>query len=279
MANLSNNISRERIGVELDKILRGPNPLKGLGLIHGLNLYNVVFIKPQNDAVDSIQNTSVGLELSKTINWLIHKRHIAEVIPNSTEEMRWLYLASNLVPYKDMVYQEKKKQLPIVHYIIREGLKSSNVDIDTTCKLLNSLNTLREAVKNNHAASLDRPTLGMLIREIGSKWKLAIMFSLANDILPFTEKCNEIEQNEDMQQVIEKYREFVAQVHEFGIEECYSWKYIVDGKKVATLLGIKPGPQIKDTLEKVMYWQLGHPEGTPEQCIEFVQDLASKSKQ
>ncbi|ORY00619.1 poly A polymerase C-terminal region-like protein [Basidiobolus meristosporus CBS 931.73] len=276
MNALSKNISRERIGVELDKILRGPNPLKGLELIHGLNLFNVVFTKPSNATADSTQDESIGLQLSKTINWY---KHIGEVIPNSTEEIRWLYLASNLIPFKDLTYQEKKRQLTVVHYSIREGLKSSNVDIDTTCKLFSSLDLIREAVESNYSKALDRPKLGMLLREIGNKWRLAVMFSLANDVLPYQARSNQFEQDKAMQQVIEKYRRFVAQVHEYGIEECYSWKYIVDGKKAATLLGIKPGPQIKGILEKVMYWQLGHPEGTPEQCVEFIQSLAPESKQ
>lgn len=45
------------------------------------------------------------------------------------------------------------------------------------------------------------------------------------------------------------------------------------GKKVSSILGIKPGPKIGVILPEVMRWQLAHPDGTVEECGEFLKKM------
>lgn len=47
---LQAKISRERVGVELEKMLRGPDPYRALVLIDRLNLYQTIFSDPTQDA-------------------------------------------------------------------------------------------------------------------------------------------------------------------------------------------------------------------------------------
>ncbi|KAG1674687.1 hypothetical protein FOA52_007211 [Chlamydomonas sp. UWO 241] len=52
----------------------------------------------------------------------------------------------------------------------------------------------------------------------------------------------------------------------FGLEECWQWKPLMDGKQVMSLLGIKGGPSLGKAVQEVMDWQLSHPGGTLEQA-------------
>lgn len=58
---LQAKISRERVGVELEKMLRGPDPYRALVLIDRLNLYRTIFSDPTQDA-----NTAYRADLE---NW------------------------------------------------------------------------------------------------------------------------------------------------------------------------------------------------------------------
>ncbi|MEW5311042.1 MAG: hypothetical protein WDW38_002788 [Sanguina aurantia] len=57
----------------------------------------------------------------------------------------------------------------------------------------------------------------------------------------------------------------------FGLESCWQWKPLMDGKQVMALLGLtKPGPELGKTLAVVMDWQLMNPAGTLEDCQQYV---------
>ena len=44
------------------------------------------------------------------------------------------------------------------------------------------------------------------------------------------------------------------------------------GKKVATVLGIKPGPGMSELMKQTMIWQLEHPDGTEDECKEMIKN-------
>lgn len=45
---------------------------------------------------------------------------------------------------------------------------------------------------------------------------------------------------------------------------------IIDGKRIISILQLKPGPQIQEINEKVMSWQLAHPTGSESECEAFL---------
>ena len=64
----------------------------------------------------------------------------------------------------------------------------------------------------------------------------------------------------------------------FGLEECWQWKPILDGKQVMSLLKMtKAGPEMGLATAAVMEWQLAHPGGTVEECRPFIETKFSKS--
>lgn len=68
---LQAKISRERVGVELEKMLRGPDPYGALGLIDRLNLYQTIFSDPTQDASKAyrpdLEHWSSIFEIVKTL--------------------------------------------------------------------------------------------------------------------------------------------------------------------------------------------------------------------
>lgn len=44
----------------------------------------------------------------------------------------------------------------------------------------------------------------------------------------------------------------------------------IQGMEIIKLLGIKPGPITSVLLQKVIEWQLDHPDGSKEECGEYI---------
>jgi len=46
----------------------------------------------------------------------------------------------------------------------------------------------------------------------------------------------------------------------------------MQGKEISALLHIQPSEQFKSILNSVMEWQLEHPEGTKDECKEYIKN-------
>ncbi|CAG8603577.1 11836_t:CDS:10 [Ambispora gerdemannii] len=277
-AALMSKISRERVGIEVDKMIKGPDPPYSFELIHSLDLFNIIFTQPPEELViGNIEDPIKGVNSSKIIRWLLSTtQNKLDIFPRPAEEIRSLYLASILTPYTSMLVKDRKKEVPAAAYVIRNSLKLPNQDIDTTIKLFAPIESLHNAAHKNEEISLDRPHLGLIIREIGNKWPMALILSVAIELLPELESIKSRNPNENVLRGIQRYNNLIKRVNELGLQECYSLKHIIDGNEIRKLLNIKPGPQVKEYLQSVIGWQLEHPDGTKDECKQYIKEKFGK---
>jgi len=74
---------------------------------------------------------------------------------------------------------------------------------------------------------------------------------------------------------VEIVNDLFAAVHAFGLQDCWQWKPLLDGKEAMSVLGMKKaGPQLGKVLTAAMDWQLAHPQGSKEECIEHLKQRA-----
>lgn len=115
-----------------------------------------------------------------------------------------------------------------------------------------------------------RSELGMAIRDLGALWQTSIKLAIVKEILDAFPNVRWL--NPDSidthtgKDICEKYNNLVGLAKEYDIVECYSWKHIVDGKRAAQVVGVKPGPVVTPLLQVQMTWQLENPLGTKEEC-------------
>lgn len=66
-------------------------------------------------------------------------------------------------------------------------------------------------------------------------------------------------------------RDLVAAAEGFGLSECWRWKAVLDGKAVMAAVGMaQGGPALGKLMEKVVDWQLVHPQGSAAECTEWL---------
>ncbi|CAI2171978.1 5666_t:CDS:10 [Funneliformis geosporum] len=226
---LNEKISRERIGLEVDKMIKGHDPTCAINLIVNLGLYDIVFSPPPQETIVSgkFVDTKICLNTAKILKWLISdESKDYDVHPKFRQldenEKRKLYLAVCTLPYKDMVYTEKKKRHPACRFVVRERLKFSNEDVDKVSNLLSSVDSVKNAVAQNNEAPANRVALGLLIRELGSGWLTNLLFALSNELM------SKFDNMDKVKEVNNKYTKFIERVQDLKLENVFNEKPILN---------------------------------------------------
>ncbi|GBE78504.1 CCA tRNA nucleotidyltransferase, mitochondrial [Sparassis crispa] len=298
---LASKISRERVGEELDKMMRGRDPLHAIKLIKDLSLFSSIFHIPQNIAVTlsarpAPQDTALAAAsyLYAFLNPTLP--NLSSIVPLSFPPLHHLllsgtasepspisrlYLACALTPYRGVTCLDSKDKIQLaVEPAIREGLKLGvqHHYLDGIPTLFAAVDKLGNAVvgkgHEQPAAQWDRAAIGLLLREkvvhnpnIGSTWSISLLFSLVQELVPLWDiERDEFDAEEATKRVI-AYNELVARIEELKLPAAVDAKPILDGRTVMRTLGTAtPGPWTGDVLSRVVEWQLRHPEGSTDEC-------------
>ncbi|QIW98960.1 hypothetical protein AMS68_004478 [Peltaster fructicola] len=278
---LQKKISRERVGLELEKALRGPDPHEALRLILSLDLYTTIFCDPTTDTPaefsPSLQRAEHTIDTLEAIFDEDVSLHTLMVRDSEERYLAWQLAA--LVPYRDAPLpgplQPGRKALPpIASQVAREGIKATSKTCELVTTSIRNLGDIRSVVDRFYEQSrkiADRRTaptvttrdyLGMEIRRWGSTWRSQLLFALLADI------SDNPEQTEAYKR---KYTNFLEHLRDLDILDAYQLKPLLDGKQLAKALNTAPGPWMKDALDVVMAWQLRNPGKTnTEEAIEEV---------
>ncbi|KAJ2806181.1 CCA tRNA nucleotidyltransferase, mitochondrial [Coemansia guatemalensis] len=272
-AALDTKISRERVGVELDKMAAGARPLLAIRLMLRLGLYAAVFRAPPH-APAPTEPVESAASVTETVLDLLDARDAAgELVARlptasavtAPATRRALVLAAYTFPYHGTTVADGRRTAALAAVVVRDGLKLSSHDAETTAALHALAPRLAAAAETCAAGGMGRQALGLLVRDAGARWPAGAVFAAAVDVYRGMQPAA----------AAAKYAALAAAIDAHGLAEAYALKPLVDGRAAARILDIRPGPRIRDVLEQVMAWQLDHPEATPAECEEFIRrDIA-----
>ncbi|KAF9569830.1 hypothetical protein CPC08DRAFT_756809 [Agrocybe pediades] len=288
-------VSRERVGDEVGKMIKGRDPLGAAELIHELALYRAIFGVMPAEVANSLPESFWDQTFSDALHaasilYILTNRHVSfearphplltSIVESDTGAKARLYLAALLVPYIDKTYQDQKKKIqPIVASAIRDSLKlgSQNHYLDGVPTLFASLPIVKKHLSDHQEVPLSRVKLGLLLRNklvhnsaTGSHWATSLLFALVTDLLAhFDAKTDSL--TDDAQGVINRYNTFLDSVTDFGLQNDVDSKPLLNGREIGQAFGVsKPGPWVGKVLEDVIEWQLAHPHGTKDGCQEWL---------
>ncbi|TIA07977.1 hypothetical protein D6C80_09476 [Aureobasidium pullulans] len=270
---LQAKISRERVGVELEKMLRGPDPLMALNLIDQLTLYSTIFSDPVQD--------ETKVYTPDTDNWTTVINFVQEILSSKTgdilvrdaEERYLVWLLSAMVPYRDAPsppqIEGKKPPPPIATTVAREGFKATNNVCTVITNSIKNHSEISMMVSNSYGRKRPaREELGMAIRRWGSTWRSQTAFALLVNVAdePSAAKCKsksqvyvDLSSKLTTQAHLSTFSNFLEYVNELDLLDVHALKPILDGKALTKALGVPTGPWMKDALDVVMRWQLRNP--------------------
>ncbi|KAI0078482.1 hypothetical protein K474DRAFT_1660286 [Panus rudis PR-1116 ss-1] len=297
-------ISRERVGEELDKMLKGRDPLRSIRIINELSLYDAIFYIPHSIAPNfsaplaPVHNSVVASTLLHIFSQpqSIANFGLPDVHPLLTSSLSdgivraRLFLACYLIPFLNVTYQDaKQKTHQAVEAAIREGVKlgTQNHYLDGIPVLFSATQLLRNPQVASESGSLkERAAIGMLLRDksvhnpnTGSHWTTSLLFSLIAELVHVYDVAKDELDVERCVERIHAYNAFVSRVEEFSLPSTVEARTLLDGREVVQILGAsKPGPWTGQVLSRVMEWQLEHPHGTKEECEAWLREAHSSGQ-
>lgn len=302
-------ISRERVGTELEKMLKGKAPIyiqrqltarmltnftdkhprTALALIDSLKLYHAIFTDPT-------RNDMPTPDISR---WPVTYNALHDILQNETpgsiastlvhtDEAK--FIAWNLAAVSPWMREQdppgvKKKAnaLPPVGVIAREGIKAPNKLTDIIAashRHLDEILELKRAVLARDACISERDRFGMAIRRWdaqGGSFRLQILSAMLVEALERLQVWPGSE-GEDAQGAAERddfvkeWQLFLDHLAELDVLDAPTLKRLLDGRDLAKALGVKPGRWTGQALDVCVAWQLRSPgETDPAGAIEEVQ--------
>lgn len=209
-------ISRERVGTEVEKMLKGTlvlaygiltccfakrlteylgnHPKDSLALIDRLGLYHTTFTDPTKS--DLLRpDISRWETVYACLDYLANRQtpgSLYDVLVGLSEETRYLaWVLAALVPWEQIpdASSQTKKKPPVVTLAAREGIKATN----KVCTLVTAAHQnrqaifdLRDIVREKAESMNDRGEFGMAIQQWesrGGHWRLQVLYAVLFDIL------------------------------------------------------------------------------------------------
>ncbi|KAI0700413.1 hypothetical protein BC835DRAFT_1404849 [Cytidiella melzeri] len=286
---LRTKISRERVGEELDKMMKSKNRLLSIQIINDLSLSSSIFDIPSSSSVTlsaPFGPFSQGLAAASILHMLtqpgtslppLHSTLAASFDRDSSTPPR-LYLACALTPYRNVTYEDVKgKVRPAAEAVLRDGMKLGvqNHYSDGIPALFSSAGLLQNPQTGGER---ERIRIGLLLREksvhnanTGSFWATSLLFSLVQELVPAWDVIENRLDEKAATRRIESYNTFVSRVEELGLHDAVDARPLLDGRDVVRVLKTEsPGPWMAKVLANIIEWQLAYPNGTREECEEWL---------
>ncbi|KAL9089723.1 MAG: hypothetical protein Q9159_002370 [Coniocarpon cinnabarinum] len=280
MQALRAKISRERVGVEIEKMLKGPRPHMAFSIIDRLGLFETIFTDPEHAHTfqPEVGKWKAAYDCaSKIIDLSQADLH---VLFDGNEDTRYLtWILSSAVPWADAPVPEPSKQAgkqppPIAFDVVRNGLKASmkicDVVRESTLHAEEIIKCKDACVKRLRLSSNEadpgspagRDTLGMIIRQWGNSYRCQLLFAIMLETARSTTSGRD---------VISEFITFVRHISKLELLDAPNFKPVIDGKTLAKELNTRPGPWMKSALDEIMQWQLRNPgHATPESALEAI---------
>ncbi|KAL9607269.1 MAG: hypothetical protein Q9167_007805 [Letrouitia subvulpina] len=277
---LIKKVSRERVGIEIEKMLKGPDPYGSLKLIDRLALYETIFSTFESSSTGSprVENWNSAYEQLKRL--LIFESNqqekmdlpdnsigvIRQILTGNPQDFYHFWLLSALVPWARVAPSTtsgkgSKAKEAAAAIAARTGIMANNAVLQIIRAAASSVEDIinvKEAANREQVSSpserriLVPETQGMAIRRWGSSWRSSVLYALLTQVTETdTEKYSDL---------LDGYAKWLSAVVDLGVTDAWRLKPIVTGKRLASEVQSDPGPWVGDALENIVIpWQLRNP--------------------
>ncbi|KAL4769036.1 hypothetical protein BDW60DRAFT_219210 [Aspergillus nidulans var. acristatus] len=265
-AALKLKISRERVGIEVQKMLQGPDPRRALHIIDRLNLYPIIFANFEDDATADYSTWSLAYNA-------FDRFLCSEDDSGTVSRVRGLLVRDPLETYYSWVIvafspwsavptrvQGTKLIPPRMAEAARGSLRADNRTVNILKQtgthwrnIIDVKTALVEGRMEGTAAEV-RQKLGLHIRSWSTDWRFCVLLSLLQEIMQGGDFVKAFAA------VVQSYDQFLSYIVEQDLQDVCELKHIVKGDEIMKAFETKKkGPWVSNALKLVIEWQLLHP--------------------
>ncbi|KAK9466947.1 hypothetical protein V1512DRAFT_207123 [Lipomyces arxii] len=273
-AAVQEKVSKERIGIEVHKMLLGTGAHTCSLLLIETNIYSAIFKPLQYDIktveYDMQRNVEIAEDLVVIVRTLMFSKH-KQMFFSEVEDQRELrlvqYLFALVAPWSSVKVSTK---FDTTMLLIRDSLKLSTARATEVANVVKQVPSAIELVTNG---GWTRVNIGMAIRNFGKNWQLVFFSAFVTEIHRLQGREDNWLESPAVVHLNGQYDRLLQFVTKNNLAGSWSMKPIIDGKVVMKALNLQSGPWLKNLLPKVVEWQLEFPDKSAEDCIEHVKTL------
>ncbi|RPA76054.1 hypothetical protein BJ508DRAFT_319322 [Ascobolus immersus RN42] len=298
-------VSRERVGVEFEKMMTGRDPRLSLSLIHHLGLYKTVFAPP---ALDFLIPNELNIDEMYTganiLDSLLKKDDpLIRRLLESSEDHYFGWMVVAMLPWaklqlpftlppkakqegkpEEILAKERERiqnvlkaksfpMCPAPAISAKDSLKLSSKVVETLKLCFNNTALFHGLAAQQDGARSSRADLGMDLRACFGSWRLQAFTALMLELVPV---CLETQGRElgHTGEIFAKYSKFVDYVHELNLQDAHLIKPCINGTDLARAVdpARKAGPWLKQATEDLVKWQFGNPDASAEQAHKWIEE-------
>lgn len=283
---LQKKISRERIEIELRKMLGGQDPVRAMRLIKELGLLDYVFVKPEHFEKWEMDQKSTHHDFDVWEHTMQALTNLQEIIKDrnlSAADKFLLNLATvmhdvgKLDPAIKGTKQLEDKIVNTYHgheeasmhaaeHILRNlpGITVDEIEkVKTLIDGARRINPDRRDTSEEYKRS--RKTLGKFVREMGDLWEHAIDIGHADSA---GHRLNQFSAHPRTY-----YESMKKQIREFDPKSIQTMKPMINGTELMEMFGRKGGKWVGELIKELIDWQLENPKATRQEAETFVRNI------
>ncbi|KAG8836724.1 CCA tRNA nucleotidyltransferase, mitochondrial [Serendipita sp. 411] len=231
-------------------------------------------------AVDGLRTVELLLSANDKLPAL--DPSLLEVVQNDKSTRARIRLAALLTPFRWILFEEKKKKIPLVDSVIRDGLKlgSMNFYLNGIPPLFKGAELIRKGCPDPLTTG-SRAQIGILLRNtsihypvVGAEWSSSLFFALVQEVVDCwsDEGLDEAKASE----YIQRYNSLAETIQRYNLAESIKAPPIIDGKIVCHTLNIRPGPHMGLIMDRIIHWQLENPDKDVGDCEAWLKEEGTK---
>ena len=248
-------ISRERVGIEVQKMMTGSDPHGALMHIYELGLHNTVFADPSDKRDIDHSN------LPK-----IYESLLAFTSSPEPPFDELLFLSGSnrakinpALPWYLAAYSPWERSAKEAIEAVQKGIKPPKELVILIGDSVKNLDAVRKMVRPEAVGRYSRSQLGMFIKDLGPSWRLHILYAMLCDLAHGS--CGHVR---------EKYHMLIIEVQQKGLLGAAETVCILRGNKIQEAMDSKQGPWMTDAIRMVFEWQFDHRDGSEEDALRMI---------
>ncbi|KAG6009295.1 hypothetical protein E4U21_002899 [Claviceps maximensis] len=303
---LETMITRDRVNIELFKIMKSPHPEIAFQRLFEANLYTPVFIRLHSPLLSALQTK--------------YRPTTSDLLPASASSPQWpatwprayqllTFLLEDTSHLGKMVQSETNAEYlwtmaayaPLAglrHDMLKEAVEEATIALRTPAKLskllesaLRNMDAIHDIVQDM-ADDPERPPIrsrvGMAIRSWGSTWTTQVTYAMLALVVSSCPResslrgssCAPQQEHPEQDQsarakippeaseiIIQQYSLFAKYIQDAALQDAHLQRPILDGNQVQQLFGLQKGGKfLKTALDALVAWQFDHADSGVEEA-------------
>ncbi|KAL0227861.1 hypothetical protein RCL1_004004 [Eukaryota sp. TZLM3-RCL] len=265
-------VSRERVGEELSQMFESTRVFSSIRHLVELRLLDVVFA---HDLVPF--RGDYNMQISILTRCYLCTQALKQLNISPTPLLnKILFVSAMLLECSFPTIKIKSKEVPLTTWLGLNSVKWPRSVAEAITTVCHSSRELQELAKSSEVPS--RLELARVLRNAREYWPLALVLACSStccmiDVLPMN--CYDLSNSDvslDLPQSVLQcfltFSGFKQLVSKYSLDNIWQLKPILTGIEVADLLGLKPGPDIRNALERCLELQFQFPDHDRDAIIE-----------